>query len=142
MKWLICLLCLSPSIITFSQNDTTTIIQLLKNDYRTLLSLDLDKHKANCTKDYYLIEAGEILNMESEAQWYRDPSNKAEDRKDHFDFKHICIEGNTAYFIYNLKSDITKQGKLTQKNWNESAVFRKVNGEWKIALIHSTPVKQ
>ena len=79
--------------------------------------------------------------MDEESKWYKDVTNKASDRKDNFDFKHIRIEGNTAYAVYNLKSYITKKGKLTQKNWNESAVFRKLNGEWKIALIHSTPVK-
>lgn len=89
-----------------------------------------------------MIEAGDVWNMDREAQWYRDPSSKVNDRKDHFEFKYIRIDGDVAYAVYNLKSDITKDGKLTQKNWNESAIFRKVNGEWKIALIHSTPVKQ
>jgi hypothetical protein len=91
--------------------------------------------------DYLLIEAGEIWNMEKEAQWYNDPSSKVSDRKDRFEFKYIRIDKNMAYAVYNLKSDILKEGKAIQKNWNESAIFRKVNGEWKIALIHSTPVK-
>ncbi|TMI88099.1 MAG: nuclear transport factor 2 family protein [Bacteroidetes bacterium] len=141
MKWLICIVCLGFSATTFCQHDSTTIIQLLKNDYNTLHNLDLNKHKSNCTNDYLLIEAGEIWNMEKEAQWYNDPSSKVSDRKDHFEFKYIRIEENMAYAVYNLKSDILKEGKAIQKNWNESAIFRKVNGEWKIALIHSTPVK-
>lgn len=142
MKWLACIFCLGFSAIAFSQDDTTAIIQLLKNDYSTMVNLDLNKHINNCTEDYLLIEAGDVWNMDREAQWYRDPSSKVNDRKDHFEFKYIRIDGDVAYAVYNLKSDITKDGKLTQKNWNESAIFRKVNGEWKIALIHSTPVKQ
>jgi ketosteroid isomerase-like protein len=143
MKYLVCLFCLGFSTIAFSQkNDTTTLIQLLKNDYGTMLSMDIKKHMSNCTEDYLLIEDGEILNMDGESKWYKDVTNKATDRKDKFDFKYIRIDGNTAYAVYNLRSDITKEGKLIQKNWNESVVFRKVNGEWKIALIHSTPVKQ
>ncbi len=142
MKYFICALFVSISLISYSQkSDSTVIIQLLKNDYKTMLSMDLNKHVSNCTEDYLLIEGGDIWNMEKESKWYKDDANKVSDRKDNFDFKHIRIEGNTAYAVYNLKSDITKEGKLTQKNWNESAVFRKVNGEWKIALIHSTPVK-
>src|SRR6476660_4554339 len=133
MKYLICLFYLSFSAIAFSQkNDSTTIIQLLKNDYGTLLSKDLKKHMSNCTADYLLIEAGDIMNMEDESKWYKNAANKVTDRKDKFDFKHIRIDGNVAYAVYNLRSDITKEGKLTQKNWNESTIFRKVNGEWKI----------
>lgn len=143
MKYLICLCCLSFSAIAFSQkNDTTAIIQVLKSDYGTLFSMDLKKHISNCTGDYLLIEDGDIWNMEKESKWYKDDANKVTDRKDNFDFKHIRIDGNVAYAVYNLKSDITKEGKLTQKNWNESTIFRKVNGEWKIALIHSTPIKE
>ena len=143
MKYLICLFYLSFSAIAFSQkNDTTIIIQLLKSDYGTMRSMDLKKHMSNCTEDYLLIEAGDIWNMEKESKWYKDDVNKVTDRKDNFDFKYIRIDGNVAYAVYNLRSDITKEGKLTQKNWNESTIFRKVNGEWKIALIHSTPIKE
>jgi ketosteroid isomerase-like protein len=143
MKYFIHLICLSfPSIVFCQQkNDSTAIINLLKNDYSTMLSMDLKKHISNCTEDYLLIEGGDIWNMEKESKWYKDDANKVTDRKDNFDFKYIRIDGNVAYAVYNLKSDISKEGKITQKNWNESTVFRKVNGEWKIALIHSTPIK-
>lgn len=142
MKWLICIYCLALSSTTLSQHDSTEIIRLLKNDYSTMSDLDLKKHKSNCTEDYRLIEAGDIWDMEREAQWYNDPSSKVDARKDQFEIKYIRIDGNMAYAVYNLKSDIVKEGKHIQKNWNESAIFRRVNGEWKIALIHSTPVKQ
>ena len=143
MKYLICLFYLSFSTIAFAQkNDTTTIIQLLKSDYGTMLNTDLKKHMSNCTEDYLLIEAGDIWNMEKESKWYKNDANKVTDRKDNFEFKYIRIDGDVAYAVYNLKSDITKDGKLTQNNWNESTIFRKVNGEWKIALIHSTPIKE
>ncbi len=143
MKYLICLFYLSFSAIAFSQkNDTTTIIQLLKSDYGTMLSMNLKKHISNCTEDYLLLEAGETWNMEQESKWFKGDVNKVTDRKDNFDFKYIRIDGNFAYAVYTLRSDITKEGKLTQKNWIESTIFRKVNGEWKIALIHSTPIKQ
>jgi len=142
MKWLICIFCLAHSATSWCQHDSTKIITLLKNDYSTMPNLDLDKHKSNCTEDYLLIEAGDIWDMKREAQWYNDPSSKVTDRKDQFEFKYIRIEGNIAYAVYNLKSAIVKEGKLVQMNWNESAIFRRVKGEWKIALIHSTPVKE
>ena len=97
---------------------------------------------SNCTEDYLLIEDGDIWDMKEESKWYKNEGNKVTDRKDNFDFKYIRIDGNVAYAVYNLRSDIIKEGRPIQKNWNESTIFRKVNGEWKIALIHSTPIKQ
>lgn len=142
MKYIICLFCLSFPAIVFPQKDSAAIIHLLKSDYATMASMDLKSHMNNCTADYILIEAGDIWNMEKESKWYKDDANKVTERKDCFDIKYVRIDGNVAYAVYNLKSDITQQGKLIQDNWNESTIFRKVNGEWKIALIHSTPVKE
>ena len=143
MKYRLLIFFILVSISIFSQekNDTTEIIQLLKEDYKTMVTHDIKSHMGNCTTDYLLIEDGEIWNMEKEEDYYRKNAHRIIKRKDHFDFKHITISGNTAYTVYNLKSDITENGKLTKKNWNESVIFRKIEGEWKIALIHSTPVK-
>lgn len=126
----------------FSQenNDSTEIVQLLKEDYKTMVAWDIEKHKGFCTDDYILIENGEIWNMEKEADNYKENVQRVLARKDYFDFHFVRILGNTAYTVYNLKSDITEDGKLTTKHWNESVIFRKVQGKWKIALIHSTPI--
>ncbi len=130
------------SLNVFAQNysDSVAIVHLLKADYGTMMTHDLKKHMEHCTDDYLLIENGEIWNMEKEADWYKKNANRIYDRKDYFDFKFLKILGSTAYIVYDLKSDITENGTLTSKRWTESAVFRKVNGQWKIALIHSTPV--
>ena len=131
---------LTLNVFAQNKSDSAAVVQLLIEDYGTMMTFDLKKHMGHCTDDYLLIENGEIWNMEKEADWYKNDANKVSDRKDYFDFKLIRILGNTAYTVYDLKSDITKNGALTTKRWSESAVFRKVNGQWKIALIHSTPV--
>jgi len=126
----------------FSQNkkDSTEIMQLLKADYKTMVTSDIKTHRANCTDDYLLIEDGEIWNMEKEAAYYKQNEKRVIEREDHFDLHYMKISGNNAYIVYNLKSDIRENGKLTQKNWNESVVFRKETDKWKIALIHSTKI--
>jgi hypothetical protein len=142
MKYKLLIFTFLISINVFSQkkNDSATLVQLLKEDYKTMINWDIDQHKGYCTDDYILIEEGEIWNMEKEADNYKKNVNRVLDRKDYFDFNFIRILGNTAYTVYNLKSDITENGKLTTKQWNESVIFRKVQGKWKIALIHSTPI--
>ena len=128
------------NVFSQKKNDSTNIVQLLKEDYKTLVNSDIVKHKRYCTDDYILIEDGEIWDMEKEADNYKKNVNRILDRKDYFDFHFIRILGNTAYTVYHLKSDIKENGKLTTKQWNESVIFRKVRGKWKIALIHSTPI--
>ena len=122
------------------KTDSSEIIQLLKEDYKTMVTWDISKHKSLCTDDYLLIEDGEMWTMEKEAEHYRKSAHRILIRKDQFDIRFVKIQGNSAYTVYTLKSDITEGGKLITKRWNESVLFRKVQGRWKIALIHSTPL--
>ncbi len=134
--------CLLISLHVFSQdkNDSTAIVKLLVDDYKTMGTWDIKRHTANCTKNYLLIENGEIWNMENESEHYRSNAHRIIDRKDYFDIKYVRVFGNTAYAVYSLKSDIVENGNLRTKNWNESVIFRKLDGNWKIELIHSTPI--
>jgi hypothetical protein len=121
-------------------SDSTEIVHVLKEDYKTMVTHDINRHKGFCTEDYLLIENGEIWNMEREAIDYKKKEHSVIERNDYFDFKYLRMESNTAYAVYRLKSDIKESGKLTTRHWNESTIFRKVEGVWKIALIHSTPI--
>lgn len=140
MKYLLLIFSLLIFVGAFSQkkNDSTTIIQLLKDDYKTMVNWDIEQHKKYCTDDYVLIENGEIWNMEREAANFKKYAAIIRDRKDYFDFRLVRIEGKSAYAVYVLKSDFTVNGKPTTMQWSESAIFRKVQNVWKIALIHST----
>jgi hypothetical protein len=37
---------------------------------------------------------------------------------------------------------IDDDGKISEKNWSESIICKKINGLWKISLIHSTPIRK
>ena len=142
MKYRLLFSFLLISLHVFSQdtNDSTAIVKLLIDDYKTMGTWDIKTHTENCTSSYILIENGEIWDMEKESEYYRTNAHRIIDRKDNFDIKYIRIFGNTAYAVYNLKSDIIETGNLITKNWNESVIFRKLEGKWKIELIHSTPI--
>ena len=131
---------LSITILAQEKKDSLKIVQLLKDDYHTLQTFDISKHKGYCTDNYLLIENGEIMNMDNEADYFKKNAHRVLDRKNYFDFKYIKIFENVAYTVYTLKSTIIENGNLTQDNWNASAIFRKIKGEWKIELINSTPI--
>ena len=105
-----------------------------------MVTWDINKHRSLCTDDYLLIEDGEIWTMQKEAEHYAKSAQRILSRQDQFDIRFVKVQGNSAYTVYTLKSDITEAGKSITKRWNESVVFRKVQGVWKIALIHSTPI--
>ena len=122
------------------KTDSVAIVNLLKDDYKTMGTWNIEQHIKNCTTNYLLIEEGEVWDMQKESKYYKTNSHRKINRKDYFDIKHVRIYGNTAYAVYSLKSDISENGQLTIRNWKESAIFRKLNGRWLIELIHSTPV--
>jgi hypothetical protein len=140
-RLLVLTLFLSTTILSQEKKDSLEIIQLLKEDYHTLQTHDIEKHRELCTDNYLLSEDGEILRMDDEAAFYKKDAHKVFERKDYFDFKYIGIFENTAYAVYRLKADFFKNGNSMQKNWTESVIFKKIEGVWKIELIHSTPIK-
>jgi hypothetical protein len=102
---LILTLFLSITILAQEKKDSLEIVQLLKEDYRTMQTHDIEKHRDLCTDNYLLSENGEILRMEDEAAFYKEEADKVFERKNYFDFKYIGIFENTAYAVYRLKSD-------------------------------------
>jgi hypothetical protein len=120
--------------------DSIALTNLLKDDYVTMQTIDFERHRSNCSPNYLLIENGAMLTLDQEKDWYDKRKGKKIDRTDNFIFRYLKIDGNTAYTVYNLKSVITEDGQTKNKNWNESVIFKKINGHWKIELIHSTPV--
>lgn len=140
MKHLLLFIFLTISFTVFAQQkkDSVEIVNLLIKDYKTLGTWDINTHIKNCTKNYLLIENGEIWDMKKESEYFIKNANRTIDRKNYFDIKYIRVSGNNAYAVYNLKSDITEKGVLTIMKWVESAIFKKINGSWKIELIHST----
>jgi len=142
MKFRLLFSCLLISLHVFSQdkNDSTEIVKLLINDYKTMENWDIQTHIRSCTDNYLLIENGEFWDMKREIENYKANARRVIDRTNNFDFKYVRVFGNIAYAVYNLKSVIIENGNVKNKNWNESVIFRKLNGKWKIELIHSTPI--
>ena len=142
MKSILLLLFLAILINTQAQykNDSIAIVQLLKKDYATMSNHDIKTHVAYCTTDYLLIENGEVWDLQKETEWYKSNAHRRITRTDSFTIRTIKVFNNLAYAVYHLRSDITENNILKIKVWNESVVFRKEQGSWKIALIHSTPV--
>ena len=55
MRYILTIFLLSFSIFGYSQknNDSTEIIHVLKEDYKTMVTYDINKHKSYCTEDLF-----------------------------------------------------------------------------------------
>lgn len=140
-KHLIRIITLLFSVSAFSQNenDSLLITRLIIDDYETLSNVDVNGHISNVTDDYILIEDGNIWDLEDEIKYLFNPTKVK--RTNEFKFLNIDIGNETAVVIYKLKSTFDDKRKTSEKNWSESIVCKKINGVWKISLIHSTPIR-
>jgi Domain of unknown function (DUF4440) len=115
--------------------------QAVKNYYYLyFVKMDTSEYRSILTKDYLLLENGEIFGTEGDIAAMPDKDSGYE-RTDSFDFRLVKIEGGIAYTVYFLKSKITDKVNGTHnKEWLESAILRRSGEGWKIALLHSTRI--
>ena len=126
------------SLSAQTSSDSTKIVQLLIKDYKTLAHWDIESHLNNCTDDYYLIENGQLWTSEDEQAYFEANHHRLIRRRDRFKITYSSINGNSAYLIYELTTSFSENGKYETRHWIEDAHFKKINGEWKISLIHSS----
>jgi ketosteroid isomerase-like protein len=102
--------------------------------------MDTSAHLRNVTNDYFLIEGGQIWDIETELDsLYRRVSKRTIIRSNYFTIKTVKVSGDMAYAIWNLRTEFKENGKLVrEKVWNESGVFRRQKNAWKIAFLHSS----
>ena len=102
--------------------------------------VDRTYYRSFMTDDYFLLENGELLDVAGDmAMLGALPTDHV--RTDKFDFRHIWLEGDVAYLVYFLESEMndSKSG-LRSRRWLESAVLRRIDGQWRAAVLHSTRI--
>jgi hypothetical protein len=94
--------------------------------YRTLL-----------TDDYLLLEDGEIQDAAADIASMPKPADEYK-RSDAFDFRTIRVHDDTGYAVYFLRSHVIEKGNARDLEWLESAIFRRTDNNWRVAVLHST----
>jgi ketosteroid isomerase-like protein len=123
-----------------SSDDEATLKKAI-HDYYSLYFRDRDKEKYRSllTKDYLLLENGEITNTADDIALMPKPGDLY-NRTDAFDFRQVRVEGRVAYMVYFLSSVITDKKGTHKHRWLESAVMRRSGSRWLIGLLHSTRI--
>jgi ketosteroid isomerase-like protein len=101
---------------------------------------DKQKYRSLLTDDYLLLENGELMDADGDLALMPTPEDQYT-RKDEFDFRHVKVSGDSAYAVYVLNSDMQdKKHGARSGAWLESAVLRRVDGRWRVAVLHSTRI--
>jgi hypothetical protein len=122
--------------------DADAIMRMLIEWYRAFGNprVDRDYYRSFMTDDYLLLENGELLDLAGDIAML---ASLAPDhvRTDRFDFRYIRVDGDNAYAVYFLESDMndSKLGPRSRR-WLESAILRRVDGRWRAAVLHSTRI--
>ena len=74
----------TSNMVSAQQDDSTLIVQLLKDDYATMGTLDIEAHVRNVTSNYRLIERGQIWNIQTELDSIYRNGNRSIIRSDFF----------------------------------------------------------
>jgi len=133
----------------FSQSQLTskeesTIKQLIIDMFQDLLSdYNTTKIEKYCTKDFLLLEHGEVWNNDT-VRYYINQAllneNKAT-RTNKYEFIKFEKSGDMIWVAYNNWATWTKNDTVMRKmHWLESAVAVKEGKNWKLKMMHSTRI--
>ena len=126
-----------------STKDQQDVNQTVINLFEALSNRDSVSLKNNCTADILLFENGSIWNTDT-LILKAITLNTATDFKriNTFDFINTTVANNTAWVTYNLRSEITRNGKQSTVQWMETVIVIKEKQKWKIKVLHSTLIRR
>ncbi len=130
----------SPLGPAFASDEPAAVQAAIRENYAAYSSFDEPRYRKTTTNDFVLLEHGELLDREADASTMPKPGTGFT-RTDHFYFHSVRIQGDVAYAVYVLKSDIYDDARgARSREWLESAILRREGASWKMALLHSTRV--
>ena len=135
--------------ISFGQVSNETDKKLIKNlviesfdeIWSKLSSKNIDKYY---TKDFLLLENGEVWNNDSIAKYLDDailrkPNPK---RMNKIEIIEIKVANRMAWVAYQNYATFTIDNKIIEKaHWIESATAILTENGWKLETLHSTRIK-
>ena len=134
------LLAASPWDPALASDNEEAVREAIRENYAAYSGFDEVRYRATTTDDYLLLEQGELFDREGDVASMAKPGTGFR-RTDHFRFDTVKIIGDFAYAVYTLQSDIYDDTRgARSREWLESAILRREDSRWKMALLHSTRI--
>lgn len=121
-------------------DDPEVLKQVLTEYFDGIKNLNKGKLDSLTTKDFILFEDGKIWNNDSLVNFGKQFKSFTGEWKLYN--MTTFVDGMSGYIVYEDHGDLVINDTLTLHfNWLESANFKKVDGNWKLAFLHSTTKK-
>ncbi len=114
--------------------------------FSAMSAFDYPGIRAATTDDFHILEAGEIGDADILINAVKSAENRYKDkgtfsRRNFFSVIRTETKKDVVWVSYWNKAVYTSaEGEGRDVIWLESAVMLKVNDEWKVQLLHSTPL--
>lgn len=122
------------------QSDLLDAEAVLFSYFDGIMNLDYQKMREACSSDFLLFEDGIIWTVEDHISYLEAMEGKGSISYSFADVKKN-IEGSVAWITHRNIAEAAIEGNSMQFEWIESAVLRKIDGNWKMVLLHSTSAK-
>ncbi|XXT20172.1 nuclear transport factor 2 family protein [Sorangium sp. So ce429] len=101
---------------------------------------DFARMKTLTTPEFVIFENGKIINNDGLIDIIKgSPITRASYS---FEYFRVSVDNSSGSLIYfNHGEFVTKDANTLTRDWLESAIFKKVGGEWKLDFVHSTVKK-
>lgn len=128
-----------PSLTRDQQEIQQTVISF----FESLSNRDSVSLKSYSTTDITLFEYGRVWTLDTLIRRVI-KLNTATDfkRVNSLEFINSSADKNTAWATYNLRSEITREGKQVSIHWLESVILVREKKKWRIKVLHSTMIKR
>lgn len=134
------------SVITSAQNTTKeedAVQQTIVKLFDALSKRDSVSLKQLSTADITLYEYGGVWTIDTLIlKAIKLNTAKEFVRTNTFDFIHTTVDNKMALVNYRLQSVIMRDGKEATLQWLETVVLIKVQNQWKVKHLHSTPINR
>jgi ketosteroid isomerase-like protein len=131
---------------SFSQSaagpDSLSIQQAVVQLFDGIAKIDSASIAAHVTKDFLLLEDGQVWNTDSLFRVLKPMKNQDFTRTNEFRFVSQQLTGNISWIAYYNTAHIEFNGQKRDINWLESAVLEKENSTWKVKMLHSTMLRK
>jgi ketosteroid isomerase-like protein len=127
------------SVDGFSQSrDEKAIRETVIYFFDALANFDEVGMRSRVTEDFILLEHGERWSIDTLIARVKPMSKHSFKRINVLLFSTVKKTGDIAWTAYDNEARITLDGNERTVRWLESAVLKKEQGKWKLALLHST----
>lgn len=132
-------LTLSLVVFTAAQSADRPPLDSVKDLFAAMSAFDYARMRSVVTDDFQLLEDGEVWDIDTLISAIT-PGEDPYVRRNFFSLIRAELNDGVGWVSYWNRATFTVSDSVTEWVWLESALLINDNGEWKLQLLHSTPV--